>query len=475
MLQGVDAMTSMAGVADGARAPAAIGVAPVARPADAGPTDAGSIDMGYVRRDRFIPVSRQALMRALASPDLWPGFNPAEVRSCLRYLGHWRHLAYADLSQELVETYLPFNPDRDIAETALAAGAGNEQHKQAFISSVRQMLERANYDEIPRANLQAVLDEENPYGLELDVNLAEYEDIQLFVRGEAKAMIEPDLVNKLRRKKPVSVDVFQRVFVLLKLKPVQLRIKEIMTAERLSEAKARKHLAGLRKMLPPEVDDQHIYVKMFKDMLRPDLEIIFPNTRIKLGSRDKLTIGASAGGGIGMGVVSTVTKVVAATLSPLGAALAILGLAGAASQQVAQVVHKRARYMLKVTRNLYFQNISNNQGALALLTERAEEEDFKEEVLLYALLAKTSVHRNELSEAQAAIEQFLLDEFKVDVTFDTVDALGRLLESGVVVEQPDGMLVAMSPATAARHIDAKWDSYLDQISEREEALQHVAG
>ena len=429
---------------------------------------------GYVRRDRFIPVSRKALMQSLADPGLWPGFNPAEVRSCFRYLSHWRHLAYADLGQELTETYLPFNPDRDIAETAIPQGMAGDEHKQVFIVAVRQMLERANYDEIPRPSLQAVLDEDTPYGLELEVNLAEYEDIALFVRGEATAELQPDFLNKLRGKKAVSVDVFQRVFVLFKLKPVELRVKEIMVAERVAEPKARKMVAQLRKMLPPDVDDQHIYLKMFKEMLRPDLEIIFPNTRIKLGSRDKMTIGASAGGGIGMGVVSAVTKVVAATLSPFGAALAILGLAGAASQQVAQVVHKRARYMLKVTRNLYFQNISNNQGALALLTERAEEEDIKEELLLYTLLAKTSVHRHELSEAKAAIEQFLSDEFKVDVAFDTEDALSRLMASGVVVEHSDGVLVAMSPATAAKHIDEMWDSYLDKISEREEHLQATA-
>ena len=464
MGQGVDAMSSVAGTSRLVHAPAVILAAAAEQ----------AISDGYVRRDRFIPVSRKVLMQALAAPDLWPGFNPAEVRSCFRCLSHWRHLAYADLGQELTETYLPFNPDRDIAETAIAPGGADDEHKHVFIAAVRQMLESANYDEIPRKVLQAVIDEDHPYGLELDVNLSEFEDIQLFVRGEATAQVQPDFLNKLRGKKPVTVDVFQRVFVLLKLKPVELRVKEIMVADRISEAKARKLVAQLRKMLPPDVDDQHIFVKMFKEMLRPDLEIIFPNTRIKLGSRDKLTIGASAGGGIGMGAVSAVTKVIAATLSPIGAVLAILGLAGAASQQVAQVVHKRARYMLKVTRNLYFQNISNNQGALALLTERAEEEDIKEELLLYTLLAKTSVHRHELAEAKAAIEQFLADEFKVEVAFDTEDALSRLLASGVVVEHSDGVLVAMSPATAAKHIDGMWDGYLDKIAEREELLHQAA-
>ena len=421
----------------------------------------------YRQRDRFIPVSRRALMRALAAPELWPGFDAAEVRTCFTFMAHWRHLSYADRVQQLIEDYLPFNPDRDITENAIAKDAYDGPHKAAFLDAVRAMLERANYDEIPRANLQAVIDEFNPYGLELDVNLGEFEDILVFVRGESKEDVQPDFLNRLRGRKPITVIVFRRVFLLLTLKPVEVRVKEVMIEDRADEAKARKIVAKQRKMLPEDVDDTHIYVKMFKEVPRPDLEIMFPNTRVKLRQSDKITIGASAGGGIGMGVISTATKLVAAALSPIGAALAILGLAGAASQQVAQVVHRRARYMLKVTRNLYFQNISNNQGALALLTERAEEEDIKEELLLYALLAKTSVHRAELGEAQTAIEEFLTEHFKVDVAFDTEDALERLLASGLVVEHADGVLVAMSPATASKHIGEMWHSYLDKIGDKE--------
>jgi hypothetical protein len=419
-----------------------------------------------MQRDRFIPVSRQALVRALAAPELWPGFDAAEIRTCFAYMCQWRHLSYAGREQELIESYLPFNPDRDISDTAIAADAYDGPHKQAFLEAVRRMLERANYDEIPRANLQAVIDEFNPYGLELDVNLAEFEDILVFVRGESTDEVLPDFLSKLRGRKPITVAVFNRVFLLLTLKPVEVRVKELMIENRVDEAKARKLVAKQRKMMPDDVDDTHIYVKMFKDVPRPDLEIMFPNTRIRLRQADKITIGASASGGIGMGVISLITKAVAAALSPIGAVLAILGLAGAASQQVAQVVNRRAKYMLKMTRNLYFQNLSNNQGALALLTERAEEEDIKEELLLYTLLAKMSVHRNELGEAQTAIEEFLADHFKVHVDFDTEDALERLMTSGLVVEHPDGALVAMSPATASQHIGQMWHGYLDGIGEQ---------
>ena len=422
-----------------------------------------------VRRERYIPVSRTAVLRTLSAPDLWPGYDTAAVRTCFRYLAHWRHLAYADKSVELIDSYQPFNPDRDIADLALSPTADPVAERQKFIVSVRAMLERANYEEISRKALEALIAEENPYGLELEVDLNEYSDIVIYVRGEGYDVASPSRISRFMGKREVDVPVFRRVFLLLSLKPEAERVKEIMTTERVNREKAEKILAKNRKALPSNADEAHVYIKMFKDMPRPDLEVIFPTTKVKFKNSDKMSLGASAGGGIGMGVFSMVSKAIAAALTPVGAILALLGLAGAATQQVASVVQKRTAYMLRVTRNLYFHNISNNQGALALLTERAEEEDIKEELLLYALLCKSSVQRTELGEASRAIEEFLSETFRVNVAFDTEDALVRLLDAGLVVEHADGMLVAMSPTTAANHIDAMWDKYLDKLGEAESA------
>ena len=273
MLQRVEPMT-------GAAEPAA--AAQVARGAKRLPAIPA-----FKPRDRYIPVTRGAILKTLSAPELWPGYDPAEVRACFRYLAHWRHLNYADRGMELIESYQPFNPDRDTAASAISAEAGSNGAKPAFIQSVRAMLERANYDEIPRAGLQAVIDEENPYGLELEVNLDEFSEIILYVRGESTDVVKPDLSGRLRGKKPVDVAVFQRVFLLLCLKHEEERVKEVMVADRVSEARARKTVTKNRKVLPPNIDDSHIYIKMFKDMPRPDLEVIFPIPRSSSARRTR--------------------------------------------------------------------------------------------------------------------------------------------------------------------------------------------
>jgi hypothetical protein len=58
----------------------------------------------------------------------------------------------------------------------------------------------------------------------------------------------------------------------------------------------------------------------------------------------------------------------------------------------------------------------------------------------------------------------------IDVDFDLNDALERLLADGIVVEEPDGTLRTLPPAAAAKHIDNKWDGFLNLLTEDKEDL-----
>jgi len=97
------------------------------------------------------------------------------------------------------------------------------------------------------------------------------------------------------------------------------------------------------------------------------------------------------------------------------------------------------------------------------LADRAADEDVKEEMLLYSVVAKERVTREDLEAVDRAIEQYLLNSFGITVDFDLEDALERLLADGVVVERPDGVLQALPPREAAMHIDGLWDRFLDEL------------
>jgi hypothetical protein len=107
--------------------------------------------------------------------------------------------------------------------------------------------------------------------------------------------------------------------------------------------------------------------------------------------------------------------------------------------------------------------MADNRGVMIKLSERGAEEDVKEEILLYSVLAKETAKRSDLKLIDAVIENYLRTTFDIQVDFDLPDALDRLIADGIVREDPDGTLHTLPPTEAARHLDAKWDRFLDDL------------
>jgi hypothetical protein len=417
--------------------------------------------------ERFIPVTRHDLLDRLSRPEVW-GKEVEEIRTLFRVLVHWRRLEYSERQRQLVRDYHPFNPDADMKGEPLTE-AHRQERQREFLRHIRHLLERGNYIEIPNESIPRLIAEQNPYGIELKVDLSEFEELLIYYRGQTSTIVKPNRLDAwVRRKKPVSLPIYQRLFVLLKLKPIELRLREIMKAENVDEKKAAKILRKLRKTLPSTVTGELIYLKLFKFIPRSDLEMLFPNTRVMLKSFDKLRLGITAGGGTTAGVVGTVSKLTAATaIGPVGWAVALAGLAGIIFRQVTSVFNARTQYMIELNRKLYFHSIANNRSVLAMLTEGGEEEDVKEEALLYTFLVNHPVHESELQHIKEGIEHFLSDAYGIKINFDMNDALARLAEDGLVKKDAGGVLTALRPTEAFLHIDHKWDSYLDAIAHAE--------
>lgn len=421
----------------------------------------------HAATDRFIPVPPHDLIARLTAPEVWPSANIDTVRTFFKFLIEWRHLMYSDRQRELLRLYAPFSPDSDTKVTTSLSPQERSSQQRTFIALVRQLLARANYDEIPRSRMEALISERNPYGLALEVDLAEFEELHVFYRGESETTAPPSWLERYAlRKKPVNLRIYQRLFVLLKLKPLDARIQEIMAKEKVDARRAEKIVAKLRKHLPASIDGDFIYLKLFKFIPRADLEMLFPNTRVRMRQIDKLKLGVTAGGGSAAGIVTTVAKLstVAALTNPVTVGMAMIGLGGIVFRQVSSVFATRTTYMAQLSKNLYFNNLANNHSVMAALSERGEEEDIKEEVLLYTLLARSAMNRSDLGDAKLAIEDYLQSEFRVKVNFDIMDALERLIETGVVFETADGRLVALQPDEGCRHLDGLWDKHLDAIA-----------
>ncbi len=159
-------------------------------------------------------------------------------------------------------------------------------------------------------------------------------------------------------------------------------------------------------------------------------------------------------------MAGTATKLLAAT-NPFTLAIALAGLSAVVFRQVMGFFNTRNRYMMVLAQNLYFCSLANNHGALTLIADNAEEEDVKEDMLLYAFLARAPSHRDALPAIRDDIARFLKGLCGASVSYDAEDALRRLTEDGLVRADPDGTLTAIPPEEARAHLDVMWDRLLD--------------
>lgn len=415
--------------------------------------------------ERFIPVTRYALLDRLTSPEAWPPGKAQEARRFFRYLDHWRRQQYNAELHELEETYEPFSPDSDLLMTRKFTPQERQVMQKRIVEGMTRILEQANYVSINPKDVQLILTRESAYGLDLHVELDDFEEVLLYYRGATTKSEQRRSWHKFYLKHEFHIPIFQRLFLLFKMKPFETRVREVMQDQKLNRKEAEKAVKKARSELPGEVADDEIYMKLFKNIPKHDLEMAFPNTKVRFRLFDKLWLGATASGGLGIGAFGAAGKIALLATNPIAAAGAVIGLGGVAFRQATNFMNQKQRYMVVMAQNLYFHSMADNAAVMLRLASRAAEEDIKEEMLLYSVLAKQTAKRQDLPDIDYAIEQYLASAFDVHVDFDIPDALQRLIDDGVVTELPDGTLQTLPPDEAAQHIDGMWDLFLDKLPE----------
>jgi uncharacterized protein DUF3754 len=217
------------------------------------------------------------------------------------------------------------------------------------------MLTQANFVRLGRDDVQRLLIERSPYGLHLDVDLSEFDEALLYYRGTGVVVREErDPWRLYLAKNRFDIPVFERLFLLLKLKPEETRVAEIVAATGTDAKTATCQLRKARAHLLEGVSSEYIYVKIFKRIPQIDLEMLFPNTRIGFKPFDKLKLMVTAGGGTAAGVAGTATKLLAAT-NPFTLAFGVAGLSAVIFRQAMKFFHTRNHYMMVLAQNFFLQ------------------------------------------------------------------------------------------------------------------------
>ena len=134
-------------------------------------------------REKFLPVTRHALIDRLTAANLWPNGDAVQARRFLRYLDYWRRHSYAVKLLDLEQTYEPFSPDSDLLKTRTFSAEERAIMQKRLVRQMAELLEQGNFTRVDPSNVHFILTKDSAYGLDLQVDLEAFEEILIYYRG----------------------------------------------------------------------------------------------------------------------------------------------------------------------------------------------------------------------------------------------------------------------------------------------------
>jgi len=381
--------------------------------------------------------------------DARPGVEEEEFRQLAHMLAQIFHFEFHRVIEALKNAYAELDPDQDTRQVDLPGDGDSPE----FVDLLDGLLEKANYERIGEAELNQALNESSLFKIRLQVDFADFAEVLLFARGQSIRSETVPTWFGLRSRRIEFVN-YDRVVVYLRVR------NDYQNAAR-DYSYCRPGATLLR---------------LFRNVPRADLEMLFPNTQVRMRLIDKLLIGVPAL--VSGGIVLT-TK--------LGASIVLLGslfgywlglhsqptelnqtrvmvlLAGAAAlggylwKQFSNFRNRKILFMQTLTQNLYFKNLDNNAGVFYRLVNDAEEEESKEALLAYyfLLINPQGLAKDELDRQ---IEDWFQQTWNCELDFEIDDALQKLHSLGLV-EESAGSLRAVTIDQGIRLLDQRWDNY----------------
>ena len=402
-------------------------------------------------RLRFIPYRKKDVVDMCLTEGGFEADRQTDFREFCRLLQSVYHFEYHHRLELLKDSYAPLNPDRD----TIRLPQGLVQDETEFVGLLESLLNRANYEKLSDADLRTAMDEASLFKLRIHVDFEQFSEYLLFTRGE-KTKIE--VVSKYFGliKSEQTFSNFDRVVVYVKFHSDSHSVRS-------------GHKPGTTLL------------KLFQNVPKADIEILFPDTRVGMRTIDKLMIGVPAV--VGGGAV-LLTKAGAALLLLMGllgywlglrvdpviinqttliAIFAGLGAIGSfVWKQFSNFKNRKLTFMQTLTENLYFKNLDNNAGVFHRLIDDAEEEECKEAMLAYYFLLSREGLTNALA-LDEAVEKWFRQSWSCDLDFEVEDALSKLVELGLVRRnsntEGDEMLEAKPLNEGIQLLNVRWDQY----------------
>ncbi|XOV86296.1 MAG: TMEM143 family protein [Pseudomonadota bacterium] len=396
---------------------------------------------------RFIPFRKRDIIEMCVSASSQSATEQMRFRDFCRLLQSVFHFEFHEKLEALKDTYAPMNPDRDTRKVAVFT----ERSGTTFVQQLEALLDKANYERLSDEDLEAAFKASSLFKLSLKIDFSAFDDVLLFVRGES--------LKRERLLRFFGLWTSEIEFANFDRVVIYIRFSEGAQFDRGTQRPGTTML------------------KMFQNVPKADIEMLFPNTRLGMRLIDKLMIGVPAilGGGVIMTTQLGTALILLGALfgywlglsnQPVeldeAALIAVVaGIGGLGSfiwKQFVNFKNRKLTFMQALTQNLYFKNLDNNAGVFHRLIDDAEEEECKEAILAYYFLLMAETEGVDAAELDDRVERWFLERWNSKIDFEIDDALEKLLTLGIVT-QSGGILRAAPLEAACQILDQRWDEY----------------
>jgi hypothetical protein len=392
------------------------------------------------QREHYIPLRQADIVELLAGG--LPEDDAGKLRQLATFLGATFHFEYHRYLEALEETYAPFDPDTVTRPLKPISAANRSEMINDFFERFQGLMERANFKHLDKAAIIEATKAVSDWGINMDVDFDLFERLDIYYRGDTVGQRTRRRWYRFFRLESIELPVFERMVLAVKLKP--------------------------SKRLPPEVDTDDIFIKLFKEIPKMDVEMLLPGARMVMPGFTRLKMGGSLISGLAYLVYTVVKQVILAgvVLSVYVFWGPLLALMGYGYRQWYGYQTTKNAFALQLTQSLYYQTLGNNLGVIQHLLDEAEEQECREAVLAYHELLKNAPPEGLTSEEiDAAVESLLRERAGVEADFEVSDALAKLRRLRLVEEQ-EGRYRAVTLDEALVRLDEAWDGYFTFHNER---------
>ena len=433
-------------------------------------------------RESFIPYSREELIDLCVEDGRLAPDDVPRFRAFCEILSAYYNFEFHKRLETLKRNYAPFDPDGVDHSEIVTEAVASKLHLERFAETMREVLESANYTQLDDMAIHEAIENSALIDLKTEVDFNDFEEVVFYYRDAQPTSMEVKRFFFWKRK--VETDLFSHVVLGIKYKAAAYFHEQKRKIDKLN------FTPGL------------MYLYMYKNIPRYDLELLFPNVQLRMNLIDRLMFVVPA---LGAGVMVlfkalpnlllVVALILFLTLGPSWLELTTIkedqvkdftpilfaffslsaALGGFAFKQYSGYQTRRMKFMKDVTDTLFFKSLATNSSVFHTVIDSAEEEEAKEVILVYYHLLTSCIGCDPI-ELDAAIEKWLAEKGAPAVDFDMEVVMRHMqdvratmciddgttpCEVALLEVEENGDCRVLSLWDAKRLLDKLWDEAFD--------------